>query len=75
MLAAGAPDWVFERMAEPPSYAPPAPFPMAHLIESLNTNTPPIASVREARTAFAAALAAYESARLGRPVDLAPLLA
>jgi len=70
MLAAGAADWVFERHAEAPNYAPPAPFPMAHLIESLNTNKPPIASVREARAAFAVALAAYESARLGRAVDL-----
>jgi predicted dehydrogenase len=70
MLAAGAADWVFERQAEAPAYNPPVPFPLGHLVECLNTGTPPIASVREARAAFAAALGAYESARLGRTVDL-----
>ena len=70
MLAAGAADWVFERQAEAPAYNPPVPFPLGHLVDCLNTGTPPIASVREARAAFAAALAAYDSARLGRAVDL-----
>jgi predicted dehydrogenase len=70
ILAAGAADWIFERTPEPPSYAPPSPFPLAHLIECLQTGQPTIANVREARQAFAAAMAAYESARLGRPVEI-----
>jgi predicted dehydrogenase len=71
ILAAGAADWVFERQAEPPSFAPPAPFPLGHLVDCLNTGKEPVASVREAREAFAAALAAYEAARLGRAVNIA----
>jgi predicted dehydrogenase len=71
MLAAGAADWIFERQSEAPGYAPPAPFPLGHLVDCLNTSRPPIASVREAREAFAAALAAYESAKLGRTVEIA----
>ena len=70
LLGAGAQDWIFERQAEAPTYAPPAPFPLGHLVECLDSGTPPIASVREAREAFAAALAAYESAKRGQPVDL-----
>jgi predicted dehydrogenase len=70
VLAAGAPDWTFERHPEAPGFAPPAPFPLSHLIESLDQNRPPIASIREARDAFVAAMAAYESARLGRTVTL-----
>src|SRR5215203_1328605 len=74
ILAAGAADWVFERQAEPPSFAPPAPFPLGHLVDCLQSNTPPIASVREARAAFAAAMAAYESARTGRAVEVAAMV-
>jgi predicted dehydrogenase len=70
VLAAGAADWAFERQPEAPGFAPPAPFPLSHLIESLDQNRPPIASIREARDAFVAAMAAYESARLGRAVTL-----
>jgi predicted dehydrogenase len=44
---------------------------MSHLVECLNTGRAPIATVQEAREAFAAALAAYESARTGKPVVLA----
>jgi predicted dehydrogenase len=68
ILAAGAADWVFERQAEAPSFAPPTPFPLSHLVDCLQSGTPTIATVREAREAFVAAMAAYESARLGRPV-------
>jgi predicted dehydrogenase len=70
ILAAGAADWVFERQAEAPTFAPPAPFPLGHLIECLDSGRPPIASIREARDAFVAAMAAYESARLGRAVTV-----
>jgi predicted dehydrogenase len=70
VLAAGAADWVFERQPEAPGFAPPAPFPLSHLIDCLGQNRPPIASIREARDAFAAAMAAYESAKLGRAVNL-----
>jgi predicted dehydrogenase len=70
VLAAGANDWVYERQADPPSYAPPAPFPLNHLIDCLDHGRQPIETVREARHAFAAAMTAYESARSGRPVYL-----
>ena len=67
VLAAGASDWVFERQSERP-FAPAAPFPLNHLIECLENNTQPIATIEDARASFAAAMAAYESARLRRPV-------
>jgi predicted dehydrogenase len=70
VLAAGASDWIFERQTEPPSFAPPSPFPLSHLIDCLETGKPPVASVQDARQSFVAALAAYESARAGRPVYL-----
>lgn len=70
VLAAGAADWVFERQPETPSFNPPAPFPLAHLIDCLTERRAPIATIREARHAFVAAMAAYESARRGAPVDL-----
>lgn len=69
VLAAGATDWVFERQSEPP-YAVPAPFPLGHLIDCLDHGRPPAASIRDARHAFVVAMAAYESARTGRPVQL-----
>jgi predicted dehydrogenase len=68
VLAAGAADWVFERQPEAPSFAPPAPFPLGHLIDCLENGDAPVATIREAREAFAVAMAAYDSARLGRPV-------
>ena len=70
VLAAGAADWLFERQPEPPSFAPATPFPLAHLIDCLDTDRQPVATIREAREAFAVAMAAYESARLARPVRL-----
>ena len=70
VLAAGAADWVFERQAEPPGFAPPTPFPLAHLIDCLQSDTPTIATVREAREAFVAAMAAYEAARSGGRVEV-----
>jgi predicted dehydrogenase len=69
VLAAGAADWVYERQSEPP-YAVPAPFPLNHLIECLNTGRQPAASIQDARQTFVVAMAAYESARTGRPVQV-----
>jgi predicted dehydrogenase len=69
VLAAGAADWVYERQSEQP-YAPPAPFPLAHLIECLEQNRPPAASIEDARRSFVIAMAAYDSAREKRPISL-----
>ena len=52
VLTAGASDWVFERQAEAPPFAPPAPFPLAHLIDCLDNGTMPIASIQDARSSF-----------------------
>ena len=68
VLAAGASDWVFERQAEAPPFAPPAPFPLAHLVDCLDNKKAPIASIQDARRSFVVAMAAYESARSGRSV-------
>jgi predicted dehydrogenase len=69
VLAAGATDWVFERQSEVP-FAPPSPFPLHHLIECLENDTPLVATIHEARRSLVVALAAYESARTGRAVQL-----
>jgi predicted dehydrogenase len=70
VLAAGAADWVFERQSEEP-FVPPAPFPLAHLIECLEHNRQPAATIQDARRSLVVALAAYQSARERRPVYLA----
>jgi predicted dehydrogenase len=70
VLAAGADDWLFERQAEAPPFAPPTPFPLGHLIDCLDNGTKPIASIRDARSSFAVAMAAYDSARQGRAIEL-----
>jgi predicted dehydrogenase len=69
VLAAGAADWVYERQSEAPS-APPSPFPLTHLIDCLENNRTPVATIRDARQSFVAAMAAYDAAREGRPVHL-----
>ena len=69
VLEAGAADWVFERQSEDP-FAPPAPFPLSHLIDCLESGRPSPATIQEARRSLVVALAAYESARQGRPVYL-----
>ncbi|MGE0132732.1 MAG: Gfo/Idh/MocA family protein [Blastocatellales bacterium] len=69
VLAAGASDWVFEQQAQEP-LAPPAPSPLNHLIECLEDNRQPVATIQEARKSFIVAMAAYESARESRPVHL-----
>jgi len=69
VLAAGAADWVYERQSELP-YAPAAPFPLNHLIDCLENDRPPAATIEDARRSFIVAMAAYESAREKRPVAL-----
>jgi predicted dehydrogenase len=69
VLGAGASDWVFERQSEEP-FAAPSPFPLNHLIDCLEHDRPPIATVHEARKSFAVAMAAYESARQGCAIRL-----
>jgi predicted dehydrogenase len=69
VLAAGAQDWVYERQSEAP-FAPASPFPLDHLIESIESASPTIADIEDARRSLVAALAAYDSARAGRPVEL-----
>jgi predicted dehydrogenase len=70
VLAAGARDWVFERQSEDP-FTPTTPQPLAHLIDCLEHNRPPVATIQQARASFVTAMAAYGSAREGRPVRLA----
>ena len=69
VLAAGAPEWVFERRGDE-SFGPPSPFPLNHLIDCLDTGAPPVATIRDARASFVMALGAYQSNREGRPVRL-----
>ena len=69
VLATGADHWVFEReAAELMSVA--APFPLNHLIECVENNTPSPASIEDARASLQVALAAYEAAREGRAIRL-----
>jgi predicted dehydrogenase len=69
VLAAGAPDWVFERQSEIP-FAPATPFPLDHLIDCLESGRQPAATIQDARRSFGICMAAYESARARRPVRL-----
>jgi predicted dehydrogenase len=69
VLAAGAEGWVMERSAGEP-FGPPFPAPLDHLIDCLETGRSCLAGIREARKSFRVALAAYESARRGGPVEL-----
>ncbi len=69
VLAAGASDWIFERDAGEP-FGPPSIFPLDHLIECVENDRQSPASIQEARKSFRVALAAYQSARAGRPISL-----
>jgi predicted dehydrogenase len=62
VLSAGAENWVFERQAGIP-FAQSAPEPLDHLIDVLEGKKKPIATIHDAREAFSAMMAAYESAR------------
>jgi hypothetical protein len=44
--------------------------PVDHLIDCLDARKQTVATIRDARRSFAAAMAAYDAARLGRPVDI-----
>lgn len=69
VLASGADNWVFERQAQAP-FSPVTPFPLDHLIDCLESGRRSPAGIDEARKSFIVAMAAYESARSGRPVTL-----
>ncbi len=69
ILAAGAPGWVVERPSDEP-YTPPALGPMGQLLDCLDAGTDPVASIEDAREGYVAAMAAYQSAREGRPVRI-----
>jgi scyllo-inositol 2-dehydrogenase (NAD+) len=69
VLAAGARDWIFERQAEE-TFAPSSPLPLAHLIDCLEHRRQPAATIYDARRSLVVALAAYDAARAGRPVQL-----
>jgi len=69
VLAAHSPGWVFEREAAEP-FGPPTPFPLDHLIECVEHDRQSPASIQEARKSFRVALAAYQAAREGRPINL-----
>ena len=64
VLAAGAGDWVFERQSEE-SFTPASPFPLDHLIECLENETPALATIHDARKSFVAAWRPTRSARKG----------
>jgi predicted dehydrogenase len=67
VLAAGAADWIFERQPEQ-RFSAAFPLALNHLIECLDNSRNPDVTIRQARSAFRAAMAAYESARTGTAV-------
>jgi scyllo-inositol 2-dehydrogenase (NAD+) len=69
VLASGASNWIFERQAAD-LFAPGVPMPLDHLIDCLENDRQPMATIQDARKSFIAAMAAYQSAREGRPVVL-----
>src|SRR5262249_46915392 len=69
VLSAGASGWIFEREVGEP-FGSPSPFPLDHLIECVENDRQSTASIQEARKSFRVALAAYQSAREGRPISL-----
>jgi predicted dehydrogenase len=70
VLAAGASDWVFERQSDE-RFSATSPLVLNHLIDCLEGRETPISTIHDARASFVAALAAYESAKTGRPVQIA----
>ena len=69
VLAAGAADWIFERQPEQ-QFSATFPLALNHLVECLDNKRQPDVTIRQARSAFVAAMAAYESAKTGRAVKL-----
>jgi len=69
VLAAGAPSWVFEReMGE--YFVSPRPSALDYLIRCIEENKQPVANIHQARKSFVVALAAYDAARRGSPVQV-----
>lgn len=64
VLAAGSSGWTFERSGGD-FIGPPSPFPLDYLIDCLEASRAPATTIRDARAAFAVAMAAYEAAREG----------
>jgi predicted dehydrogenase len=69
ILGAGAADWVFQRQPEQ-VFSGTFPLALNHLVECLDKKRQPDVTVQEARSAFRAAMAAYQSAREGKPVTV-----
>jgi predicted dehydrogenase len=69
ILGAGAADWVFQRQPEQ-AFSGTFPLALNHLVECLDKKRQPDVTVQEARSAFRAAMAAYQSAREGTPVTV-----
>jgi predicted dehydrogenase len=65
VLAAGANDWVFERVSDAMQA------PVDHIIDCLDAGRQTVATIRDARRSFGAAMAAYDSARLGKEIEIA----
>ncbi len=63
VLAAGAKDWVFEQQRDT------GPSSLDHLLECMEKGRQTIGTIDDAHKSFVAGMAAYESARTGRPVD------
>jgi predicted dehydrogenase len=68
VLAAGAADWVFERQPEQ-AFSGTFPLALNHLVDCLDNKRKPDVTIQQARSAFRAAMAAYESAKTGRAVQ------
>jgi predicted dehydrogenase len=69
VLSAGASEWVFERPTTEFS-VPSTPGPLDYLIHCLETGEQPASTIEDTRVSLRTALAAYESARLGRAIRL-----
>ncbi len=64
VLASGAKDWVFERQMDLGQS------PIDHLIACLDEGKQTVGTIEDARRSFVAAMAAYDAARQGRPVNV-----
>lgn len=71
VLSAGAADWVFLRQPEQ-SFSGTFPLALHHLVECLDNTRAPDTTVHQARSAFRAAMAAYQSAKEGKSVTVRP---
>jgi len=69
VLKAGSPRWVIERPA-PEYMAEPIPAALDHLLDCVEQGKQPVPTIEDARVSLRTGLAAYEAARLGRPVRL-----